>query len=117
MIVGLGENLAERLEIFFNSGESVLVFGIREREAELLPIFFFTLFESLPCPFDGIAFTVEQPFDVQQELHVPFLVEPMLRRRFAGLEQFKFCLPVAEHVRLHPDDPAYLTDFEIDLVG
>jgi len=41
----------------------------------------------------------------------------MTRGRLSGLEKIELGLPVPQHVRFDPDDAAYLSDLEIDLVG
>src|SRR5438093_1234269 len=67
--------------------------------------------------FDRVALGVEQAADLEQHLDVLAAVEAVPCPRLAGPEDAELRLPVAQHVRLHPDQLRDLADLEVQLVG
>ena len=73
----LGEQFAERLQIFFNLGQRCLVLLIGERKFELGFFFLPRFLQSLSGSLDGKTFRVEEPLDLKQQLDILFFVKPM----------------------------------------
>src|SRR5438093_3769950 len=67
--------------------------------------------------FDRVALGVEQAADLEQHLDVLAAVEAVPCPRLAGPEDAELRFPVAQHVRLHPDQLRDLADLEVQLVG
>ena len=86
-----------------------------EAQANSCPAHFAPLVQAMPCTADGEAFVVEQLTNAPDQQHLVMLVIAAIAAPLHRLELRKFLLPVAEHVRLHRAQIAYLADGEVAL--
>ena len=75
------------------------------------------LLQRLPRARQGIAFTVYQPLDFENQLHIAAAIEPLAGSAFVGLQLRKLGLPEAQHIRFQPADTGYIANLEIEAVG
>src|SRR5690349_4772655 len=73
------------------------------------------LVEAVARAADGEALVVEQLADAADEQHFVVLVVAPVAAALDRLQLGEFLLPVAQHVRLHAAQLAYLTDREVAL--
>ena len=70
-----------------------------------------------PCAFDGVAFIVKQPLDLQHQLHIFAAIQPMTFAGFLWAQRGKLRFPEPQNVRFNSREAAHFADAKIKLVG
>jgi hypothetical protein len=65
-ITGSRKQTPQRFQIFLHLNQSTAVLLFRQRQLELIFFFFLRFFQFLPRAFDGEAFRIKEPLDVEQ---------------------------------------------------
>src|SRR6185369_13867780 len=74
-----------------------------------------TFAQALARAGDGEAVRIQELFDLQQLVYVAPRVDPLTLARLLRSNGAKFRLPIAEYVRLDPDDLRHFADSVVEL--
>src|SRR5579863_8387625 len=73
-------------------------------------------FQGLPGARDGIAFAVDEPLDLQRQLHFAAAVKALPGSTLVRLELGKLGLPKTQHIRFDGADPGHIPDLEVQAI-